>query len=137
MQNNKFKMEPTIYACLAKMYSKCNEPEQVASLWGSIEQSRVRLDSTLYTSLLTACADWAKKVSAPSEASGTDVEINTGTMLKLGKQIHEHILRSMIRCLFSYFFLFVTILIYTLELILFYGTQLQICTSGVVSHKRL
>jgi hypothetical protein len=88
-------MEPTVLACLMKMYTKCNEPEQVQNIWNTIVNNNIRPDSTLYTTVLTAIAEWAKKSGVPDVTH--DETKTTGPMLDLGQTIHRHIISSRIR----------------------------------------
>lgn len=91
MEKHKFRMEPSVLSCLIKMYSKCDEPEQVKHIWNYIIRSSVKPDVTLYTSVLTACADWAKKTRFSEE------DVMGTPMLEFGKQVHKHITMSRIR----------------------------------------
>lgn len=96
LRNHNFRLEPTVCASLLKMYTKCNDPKQVVPIWSDITKQRINLDATLYTSLLSACAEWAKAISVPSEASG-DPDQPVGNVLELGQQIHEHIVKTKFR----------------------------------------
>lgn len=91
MDKHKFRLEPTVLSCLIKMYTKCDEPEQVQHIWNNITRGNVKPDNTLYTSILTACAEWAKK-SVLDEDS-----VLVTPALELGKQVHKHLSKSRLR----------------------------------------
>lgn len=92
IETHRYRLEPTVLSCLIKMYSKCNQPEQVKELWNAMIKNRIRPDTMLYTSVLTACADWAKKWNATEED-----DLKNSPILDLGRKVHKHIVDHGIR----------------------------------------
>jgi hypothetical protein len=72
--------------------SLSNTVKKVRDIWDTMIRSKAKPDTTLYTSILTACADWAKSSDMPDEAN-----LNATPMLDLGKKVHKHIIHNNIR----------------------------------------
>ena len=94
MKLHNLQMEPKVLACLVKMYTKCGEPQQVTHIWQSILKHRIVPDATLYTALLTACADWAKTTVAVDELCESK---DISGVLGVGRMIHNHVIKSRTR----------------------------------------